>query len=228
MPTLGRVSRASLPSGCSRRSSRRRCTRSRARRSWSRRYNLLYRWFLDLPLGEDAWTQEAFSINRFELHDLCRKFFDRVVAEGIELVSAGHFTVDGTLIRSMASQKSLAPLDDDDDAPGGRDELVGGQKRTNATHRSRTEARLARKDVKAHLCHSGHVLMENRSGLCLAIDTADGRAERRAADAASREEAAQADAADAGSGCGVPGGRVPGRGARDSGARADGRSRDQR
>lgn len=156
-------------------------------------YNLLYRWFVDLPLDEDAWTQEAFSMNRdrFELHDLCRKFFDRVVAEGIErhLVSADHFTVDGTLIRSMASQKSLEPIDkdDDDDAPRGRDEMVDfhGQKRTNATHRSRTdpEARLARKGAgkEAHLSHSGHVLMENRSGLCLSVsvDTADGRAERR-------------------------------------------------
>lgn len=155
-------------------------------------YNLLYRWFVDLPLEEDAWTQEAFSMNRgrFELHDLCRKFFDRVVAEGIErqLVSEDHFTVDGTLIRSMASQKSLEPIDGgDDDAPGGRDEMVDfhGQKRTNATHRSRTdpEARLARKGAgkEAHLSHSGHVLMENRSGLCLAVtvDTADGRAERR-------------------------------------------------
>jgi len=160
-------------------------------------YNLLYRWFLDLPLEEDAWTQEAFSMNRqrFELHDLCRKFFDRVVAEGIErgLISPDHFTADGTLIRSLASQKSLKPIegknDDkhDDHGPGGRDTLVDfrGQKRSNATHRSTTdpEARLARKGMgkESHLCHSGHVLMENRSGLCLAVtvDTADGHAERR-------------------------------------------------
>jgi transposase len=166
-------------------------------------YNLLYRWFLDLPLAEDAWTQEAFSMNRerFELHDLCRKFFDRVVAEGIEhnLVSPDHFTCDGTLIRSLASHKSLAPIDgaapekkDDDGDHGGapraagRDKLVDwrGQKRSNATHRSTTdpEARLARKGNgrESHLCHSGHVMMENRSGLCLAVtvDTADGHAER--------------------------------------------------
>jgi len=161
-------------------------------------YNLLYRWFLDLPLEEHAWTQEAFSMNRqrFELHDLCRKFFDRVVAEGIGrgLISPDHFTADGTLIRSLASQKSLTPIahdttDDEhpsDEAPGGRDVLTDfrGQQRTNATHRSRTdpEARLARKGFgkEAHLCHSGHVLMENRSGLCLAVtvDAADGRAER--------------------------------------------------
>lgn len=164
-------------------------------------YNLLYRWFLDLPLEEDAWTQEAFSMNRerFELHDLYRKFFDRVVAEGIEhkLVSPDHFTIDGTLIRSLASHKSLQPIDpgtrsstkDDDDASGtaGRDTAVDwrGQKRSNATHRSTTDpdARLARKGngKESHLCHSGHVMMENRSGLCLAVtvDTADGHAERR-------------------------------------------------
>jgi transposase len=167
-------------------------------------YNLLYRWFLDLPLGEDAWTQEAFSMNRdrFELHDLCRKFFDRVVAEGIEkkLVSPDHFTCDGTLIRSLASHKSLAPLDnaekntDDRNGPpslsgggGGRDAAVDwhGQKRSNATHRSTTdpEARLARKGPgkESHLCHTGHVLMENRSGLCLTVtvDGFDGHAERR-------------------------------------------------
>lgn len=167
-------------------------------------YNLLYRWFLDLPLEEDAWTQEAFSMNRerFELHDLYRKFFDRVVAEGIEhtLVSPDHFTIDGTLIRSLASHKSLAPIepraaskeekrhdDDDHGANSGRDALVDwrGHKRSNATHRSTTDpdARLARKGhgKESHLCHSGHVMMENRSGLCLSItvDTADGHAERR-------------------------------------------------
>lgn len=162
-------------------------------------YSILYRWFVDLPLEEDCWTQEAFSMNRerFELHELCRKFFDRVVAEGIErdLVSPDHFTVDGTLIRSLASHKSLEPIDkgdddgnaDDDETGGGRDVLVGwhGQKRSNATHRSRTDpdARLARKGNgrEAHLSHSGHILMDNRSGLCLAaaVDTADGHAERR-------------------------------------------------
>lgn len=36
---------------------------------------------------------------------------------------------------------------------------------------------------EAHLCHSGHVLMENRHGLCLSVmvDAADGHAERRCA-----------------------------------------------
>lgn len=62
-----------------------------------------------------------------------------------------------------------------------------GQKRGNATHASTTdpEAQLARKGKgkEAKLCHSGHVLMENRNGLCVAVtvDAADGRAERRSA-----------------------------------------------
>jgi transposase len=176
-------------------------------------YNVLFRWFLDLPMEHHAWTQEAFSMNRdrFEMHDLYRRFFDRVVSEAIErnLASPDHFTIDGTLIRSLASHKSLQPMETAADAAsgqsrknnnkkkdgdgegdagvGGRDALVDwrGEKRTNATHRSTTdpEARLARKGNgrEAHLCHSGHVLMENRSGLCLNItaDFADGHAERR-------------------------------------------------
>lgn len=62
-----------------------------------------------------------------------------------------------------------------------------GQRRTNATHRSKTdsEARLARKGVgrETHLSYTGHLMMENRSGLCVAVtvDRADGHAERRCA-----------------------------------------------
>ena len=74
----------------------------------------------------------------------------------------------------------------DDDGPGGRDVLSNwhGQRRSNETHRSTTDpdARLARKGFgkESHLCHSAHVLMENRSGLCIdiAIDEANGTAER--------------------------------------------------
>jgi transposase len=47
-------------------------------------FNLLYRWFLDLPPEVRAWTPEAFSVNRdrFLEHSLVRKFFDRVVPQG--------------------------------------------------------------------------------------------------------------------------------------------------
>ena len=163
------------------------------------RFNLLYRWFLDLGLDEDVWTPEVFSMNRqrFEQHRLLQKFFDRIVATALQagLVSGDHFTVDGTLIQSWASLKSLKPKNDSQPAPTKGDDDPGnptvnfhGQKRGNATHVSTTdgEARLARKGSgkEAKLCHSGHVLMENRNGLCLAVnvDAADGRAERRAAE----------------------------------------------
>jgi transposase len=173
-------------------------------------FNILYRWFLDLEQDAPAWTPEVFSVNRdrFLEHGLVRKFFDRVVAAGIDrkLSSNDHFTVDGTLVRSLASQKSVERIDGkpngkDDDAGGGgapaakasgspsRDEHVDwrGERRTNETHRSTTdpEARFARKGngKEAHLSHSMHVLMENRSGLCLDVrmDAADGKAERRSA-----------------------------------------------
>ena len=152
-------------------------------------YNLLYRWFIDWPIEQAMWTPEAFSMNRdrFELHGLVRKFFDRVVAEGLaeRLIGDEHFTVDGTLIRSMAGHKSLRPIGEernDDEDLNGWSEFKGG-KRSNRTHRSVVDpdARLASRGVEAHLSHSMHVLTESHSGLCLSvsIDTADGRAERR-------------------------------------------------
>lgn len=160
-------------------------------------FNLLFRWFLDLG-DSPAWTPETFSMNRerFAEHRLVGKFFDRVVADALveDLASADHFTVDGTLIQSWASLKSLEPRDPevegperDDDDPGNPSVNFRGRKRGNATHVSRTdpEARLMRKGngKEAWLSHSGHVLMENRHGLILGadVDAADGRAERRAA-----------------------------------------------
>lgn len=161
-------------------------------------FNLLYRWFLDLG-DVPAWTPEVFSMNRqrFAEHDLVRKFFDRVVAEALaeKLASTDHFSVDGTLIQSWASLKSLKPRTGTpepegkkkEDDPGNPTVNFHGEKRTNKTHVSRTdpEARLARhgKGKEAKLCHSGHVLMENRNGLIVdvLVDTADGHAERRCA-----------------------------------------------
>jgi len=158
-------------------------------------FNLLYRWFVDLS-DDPVWTPETFSMNRerFEEHDLVRKFFDRIVSEAVVegYASTDHFTVDGTLIRSWASLKSLKPKNGPepkrtDDDPGNPSVNFHGEKRGNATHQSTTdpEALLARKGKgkEAHLCHSGHILMENRNGLCMdaRVDRADGYAERRSA-----------------------------------------------
>lgn len=155
-------------------------------------FNLLYRWFIDWPIEKPMWTPEAFSMNRdrFELHGLVRKFFDRLVAEGIiaGLIDDDRFCVDGTLIRSLAGHKSVKPIDEDPDDHDGPHDCNGwssfkGKKRSNATHRSVVDpdARLASKGGEAHLSHSLHMLTHASSGLCLAVrvDRADGRAERR-------------------------------------------------
>lgn len=159
-------------------------------------WNLLYRWFCDLDPDTEVWDATTFTKNRerFERHGLVQKFFERVVAVALvkRYASNDHFTVDGTLIQSWASLKSFRPKDEK--APGPPESGSGnpsvnfrGQKRSNETHQSTTdpEARLARKgnNVGAYLCHSGHVLAENRHGLCLDIRVApaDGQAEREMA-----------------------------------------------
>jgi len=164
-------------------------------------YNLLFRWFLDMQPSERAWTPEVFSMNRrrFAEHGFVRTFFDRVVREALleGVASREHFAVDGTLIASYASLKSIRPIDapdekvsdgSDDEDPGNPTVNFRGQKRRNATHRSIVdpEARLARKGdgQPALLSHSVHVLMDTVGGLCLdvAVDEANGRAEREQAE----------------------------------------------
>ena len=162
-------------------------------------WNLLYRWFCDLDPDAAVWDATTFTHNRerFERHGLVQKFFERVVASALveQVASTDHFTVDGTLIQSWASLKSFRPKDERRDeheppAAGGSNPSVDwhGEKRTNETHQSTTdpEARLARKNknTAALLCHSGHVLVENRHALCLDIRVAaaDGYAERAMAE----------------------------------------------
>jgi len=159
-------------------------------------WNMLYRWFCDLDPDALVWDATTFTKNRerFERHGLVQKFFEQVVASALveQYASNDHFTVDGTLIQSWASLKSFRPKEEPRDRPpaeGGSNPSVDfrGEKRSNETHRSTTDpqARLAKKSpgAGAQLAHSGHVLMENRHGLCLDIRVAraDGYAERKTA-----------------------------------------------
>jgi len=143
-------------------------------------YNLLYRWFLDMSLEEEGLDQSNFSRLRERLvaTDVARRFFDEVVriARTEGLLSAEHFTVDGTLIEAWASLKSLkrkdgTPPKDGGDGTGMVD--FRGEQRGNATHESSTdpEARLMRRGngQPAKLCYGGHAFMENRSGLCVDV-----------------------------------------------------------
>ncbi len=140
-------------------------------------YNLLFRWFVGLNMDDPIWDVSVFTKNRDRLlqGDVAQAFFEAVTqqARAQGLLSAEHFTVDGTLLEAWASHKSFQPkaqpTPPTDDDPGNPTVNFRGQPRSNATHQSRTDpdAQLVRKS-DAHaaiLGYRGHVLMENRSGL---------------------------------------------------------------
>jgi transposase len=160
------------------------------------RFNLLYRWFVGLDLQDPVWDPSTFSKNRDRLikADIAVGFLENVVAKADEegLLSSAHFSVDGTLLEAWASIKSFRPKDEppSEDPPAqGRNDAVDfhGEKRSNATHASTSdpEARLAKKGKgkEAKLSFTGHVLMENRSGLAVngVVTPATGTCEREAA-----------------------------------------------
>jgi transposase len=155
-------------------------------------YNMLFRWFLDMDMMEVPFDHCAFSDNRERLlkHDAAGKFFRQVVrqAKEADLMSAEHFSVDGTLIEAWASMKSFRPKDDDDDNNDGNSWAdFKGKKRSNDTHESKTdpEAKLYRKGrgKEAKLAFMAHALMENRNGLLVdfRLSEATGYAERQVA-----------------------------------------------
>src|SRR5580765_1248260 len=88
-------------------------------------YNLLFRWFVGLGMDDAVWAPTTFTKNRDRLleGDIARAFFEDVVAQarGRRLLSAEHFTIDGTLLEAWAGQKSFKrkgrPSDPPDD-PG--------------------------------------------------------------------------------------------------------------
>lgn len=158
-------------------------------------YNMLYRWFIGLTIDDEVWDHSTFTANRDRLinNDVITELFVEIVATADKkhLLSKDHFSVDGTLMKAWASQKSFRPKeenesdDDDHNSPGrNADADFHGKKRSNDTHESTTdkEARLFRKGKgkEAHLSYMGHTVMENRSGLIVATraSLATGTAER--------------------------------------------------
>jgi transposase len=147
-------------------------------------YNLLFRWFVGLGMDEAVWNHAVFSKNRDRLlnSEVARRFFAEVNRSAKKYMSDEHFTVDGTLIQAWASQKSFRAKGGGDD-----DGDFHGQKRSNATHASTTDAdaRLYKKSYgkESKLSYLGHVLVENRNGLIASamVTHADGYAERDAA-----------------------------------------------
>jgi transposase len=149
-------------------------------------YNLLFRWFVGLGMDDAMWNHAVFSKNRDRLltSAVAQSFFAEVNLRAKKFMSDEHFTVDGTLIQAWASQKSFRSKDGSGDGDGTD---FHGQKRSNKTHESTTDAdaRLYKKSYgkESRLSYLGHVLVENRNGLIAAamVTHADGYAERDAA-----------------------------------------------
>jgi transposase len=157
-------------------------------------YSMLFRWFVGMNLDEPVWDVTVFTKNRNRLleGDVAREFLCEVIAQAQSkgLTSDEHFTVDGTLIEAWASLKSFqrknqksGPPDD----PGNPTVNFHGEKRSNDTHESTTDADalLARKGngKEAKLSYNGNLLTENRNGLIVNTEVfqANGTAERDAA-----------------------------------------------
>jgi transposase len=158
-------------------------------------YNILFRWFVGLNLDDEVWDATTFTKNRDRLleAEVAKEFLGRVVAQAREKgwISDEHFTVDGTLLEAWASvksfqarnKKSWPPPDD----PGNPTVNFHGEKRSNQTHESKSDAdaQLARKGPgkEAKLSYSGNLLVENRNGLIVdsRVWEATGTAERYAA-----------------------------------------------
>ena len=158
-------------------------------------YSMLFRWFVGMNLDEPVWDVTVFTKNRNRLleGDVAREFLCEVLAQAQNngLTSDEHFTVDGTLIEAWASLKSFQRKDQKDDPPpedpGNPTVNFHGEKRSNDTHESATDAdaRLARKGngKEAKLSYNGNLLTENRNGLIVNTELlqANGTAERHAA-----------------------------------------------
>ena len=165
-------------------------------------YNLLYRWFIGLAMDDAVWVPTVFTKNRERLieHDAVIELFNQVLemANEQDLLSGEHFSVDGTLIQAWAGHKSFVRKDASDGQAGGGDGdgdgddggNFKGDKRSNDTHESTTDAdaRLYRKgNTASELRFMGHTLSHNpnhsRHGLIAnaMVTIADGHAEREAA-----------------------------------------------
>jgi transposase len=74
-------------------------------------YDLLFKWFLDLPIDAKAFDATTFTKNRDRLlgHEIADRFFAAVVGQAKlrRYVSSEHFSVDGTLLEAWASHKSV-------------------------------------------------------------------------------------------------------------------------
>ncbi len=138
------------------------------------RYNLLWLWFLDREFAEGSFDHSIFAKNyqRVLSVEAAKLFFAEVydLSRQEGWTSDEHFTVDGTLIESWASLKSFVRRDgaDQKKVQSAKDDDPGNP--TIGSHGEPTDPQSVlyrkAKGKEAKLCFGGHILMENRHGLC--------------------------------------------------------------
>ena len=153
-------------------------------------YNLLFRWFVGLNMDDAVWDVTVFTKNRERMldGDIAEAFFQAVLQQARErsLLSDEHFTVDGTLLEAWASLKSFQRKDAKNAVPpddhGNATVDFHGERRSNETHQTDPDAKMARKGKgkEAKLSYNGNLLVENRNGLIVDAEVfqANGTAER--------------------------------------------------
>jgi hypothetical protein len=144
-------------------------------------------------MDDAIWDLTVFTKNRERLLDgnTAETLFQDVLQQARErnLLSDGHFTVDGTLLEAWASVKSYQRKNAKNAAPpdGAGNATVDfhGEKRSNETHHSKADpdAKIARKGKEAKLSYNVNLLVENHHGLIVNTEVfeANGTAERDAA-----------------------------------------------
>ena len=152
-------------------------------------YNLLFRWFVGLEMDDPVWDVTVFTKNRERLieGEASKRLLSAVLVEAKEheLLSAEHFTVDGTLIQAWASARSFQEKNDPPAAGKGSGSKGALLLRDKVESTTDPEARLYKKSKadKSVPAYMGHTLIENRNGLAVAAEAteAGNAAERSAA-----------------------------------------------
>ena len=165
--------------------------------------NMAFRWFVGLDIDSAVWDDTTFSkarTQRFDSTDVLERLFDETVKQAMSRgwVSL-HWSVDGTLTRANASQKSFVAVevlekpeeyrkrmkaqgtkesaskeDMDKGDRGNPDVDWRGEKRSNATHQSTSDPD-ARLGTKSHRETTAPVyqvngVMENRHRILMGIN----------------------------------------------------------
>jgi len=163
--------------------------RSERRLMQEMQYNFALRWFVGLTMSEEPWDVTVFTKNRerFLRGEIGEAWLKAVVLEAYseKLIDPEHFSVDGTLIRAWASERSYQPKNN----PPGPGQGTGRRgkllKRDLNESRTDPEARWYRRTRREwpRLSYLGHVVMEHRNGLIMAaaVTQASTHAERQAA-----------------------------------------------